>query len=279
MGYTVREQWHRHYADGHGFRPLGDAERALLAEHAPVPAPEHGGRALDVGCGTGELAVHLASLGYAVDAVDYADSALERARARDTEGGVRWLRLDVERDDPAALHPAGYDLITLRLAYAFLRDRDRVLRSLGERLRAGGALVVITPTADRTPAERRDIALDEDEIARLRAGWARSTRREAEGLAVLVLRHPRARDTAVAGPRPYPGRENVPLPPPAPHEPEHQQAAGNRHRQVDRQRLGHPVPARPPRGAQEHPEEDEQTDDQPGRERGGTAHGGLLPHQ
>ncbi|MFD8143951.1 class I SAM-dependent methyltransferase [Streptomyces sp. NPDC059708] len=197
MGYTVREQWHRHYADGRGFRPLGDVERALLAEHAPAPEP--GGRALDVGCGTGELAVHLASLGYAVDAVDYADSALERARARNAEG-VRWLRLDVERDDPAALHPAGYDLITLRLAYAFLRDRDRVLSCLGERLRTGGALVVITPTADRTPADRRDIALDEDEITRLRAGWARTTRREAEGLAVLVLRHPR--NTAAAGQRP-----------------------------------------------------------------------------
>lgn len=197
MGYTVREQWHRHYAAGRGFRPLGDAERALLTEHAP--APEHGGRALDVGCGTGELAVHLASLGYAVDAVDYADSALERARARNAEG-VRWLRLDVERDDPAALHPAGYDLITLRLAYAFLRDRDRVLSYLGERLRTGGALVVITPTADRTPADRRDIALDEHEITRLRAGWARTTRRGAEGLAVLVLRHPR--NTAAAGQRP-----------------------------------------------------------------------------
>lgn len=193
MGYTV-DQWRRHYADGHGFRPLGDVERDLLAEHAP--APDGGGRALDVGCGTGELAAHLASLGYAVDAVDYADSALERARAEHGDtGGVRWLRLDIERDDPAALHAGGYDLITLRLAYPFLRDRSRVLHCLGARLRVGGALVVITPTADRTPAERRDIALDENEIAQLTAGWQQTTRSEAEGLAVLVLRAPCDRDT------------------------------------------------------------------------------------
>ncbi|MFD5193165.1 hypothetical protein ACFWMU_34520 [Streptomyces sp. NPDC058357] len=50
----------KHYDVGQGFRPLSDAERALLAEH--VPAPE-GGRALDVGSGTGELAVEPARMG------------------------------------------------------------------------------------------------------------------------------------------------------------------------------------------------------------------------
>ncbi|MFC3584399.1 class I SAM-dependent methyltransferase [Streptantibioticus rubrisoli] len=50
----------------------------MLGEHTPVP--DGGGRALDVGCGTGALAAYLASLGYMVDAVDFADSALVRAR-------------------------------------------------------------------------------------------------------------------------------------------------------------------------------------------------------
>lgn len=193
MAYAV-ESWEEHYAGGRGFRPPGERERALLAEH--TPAPDGGGRALDVGCRTGELAVHLAGLGYTVDAVDFAAGAVERARAEHGHiDGVRWLRLDIERDDPAQLNGDGYDLITLRLMYPFLGDRTRVLHALGERLRPGGTLVVITPVVEHTPADKRAIALDEDEISLLTAGWKETRRLAADDLAVLVLRGPCHIDT------------------------------------------------------------------------------------
>ncbi|WP_435057755.1 methyltransferase, FxLD system [Streptomyces sp. bgisy060] len=201
MTYTARDQWEQHYSDGKGFRPLGERERELLAEHTPVP--DGGGRALEVGCGTGELAAYLVSLGYRVDAVDFADSAIARAREEyaDVEG-VRWLRLDVERDDPAPLHGEKYALITLRLMYPFVQDRARVVHALGERLCDGGALVVITPVAASTPEERRGIALDEDEIALACAGWETVERLDADGLAVLVLRGPCHLDTRAVEKRP-----------------------------------------------------------------------------
>jgi protein-L-isoaspartate(D-aspartate) O-methyltransferase len=187
MGYT-RADWSNHYAAGKGFRQLGDKEKVLLAEHAPAPA---GGRALDAGCGTGELAVFLAALGYAVDAADFAEGALERARAEHTAvEGVRWLCLDLERDDPEPLHEDGYDLVTLRLIYPFLANRMAAVHALGERLRPGGALVVITPVVEHTPEERRRIALDEDEIGLLTEGWETVEQLEADQLAVLVLRGP-----------------------------------------------------------------------------------------
>lgn len=189
MTYTARDEWEKHFSDGKTFRQVGERERELLAEHTPVP--NVGGRALDVGCGTGELAAYLASLGYTVDAVDFADSALARAREEHADvEGVRWLHLDIEHDGPAPLHEEGYDLITLRLMYPFVQDRGRVLHRLGERLRDGGALVIITPVAEHTPQERRGIALDEDEIAVLTAGWETVERLDADGLAVLVLRGP-----------------------------------------------------------------------------------------
>ncbi|MFD4944180.1 methyltransferase, FxLD system [Streptomyces sp. NPDC058239] len=187
MGYT-RADWSEHFSNGRGFRRLGDEERGLLVEHAPAP---EGGRALDACCGTGEMAAYLASLGYTVDAADFAEGALERA-LQEHPGleGTRWLCLDIEHDDLADLADDGYDLITLRLSVAFIRDRARVLRRLAARLRTGGALVVITPVAEHTHQERRHIALDEDELTTLTDGFDSVERFDAEGLAVLVLRGP-----------------------------------------------------------------------------------------
>lgn len=201
MAFT-RADWSRHYDDGRDFRPLGEAERALLTQHGPDAA---GGRALDLGCGTGELAVFLSGLGYTVDAVDFAEGALARARKEHANAaGVRWLCLDIEGDDSADLDGESYDLITLRLMYPFLPDRTRILSSLGARLRPGGALVVMTPLAQRTPTERRHIALDEDEISLLTEGWQQADRFDADDLTVLVLRSPGGAFAVVERDRPEP---------------------------------------------------------------------------
>ncbi|KIF06342.1 methyltransferase [Streptomyces sp. RSD-27] len=103
------------------------------------------------------------------------------------------------------MHEEGYDLITMRLVYPFVGDRGRVVHGLGERLRDGGALVVITPTVENTPAERRGIALDEDEITLLGAGWKTVERADADGLAFLVLRGPCHLDTRAVEKRPTTG--------------------------------------------------------------------------
>ncbi|RPK42941.1 methyltransferase, FxLD system [Streptomyces sp. NBC_01696] len=194
-----------HDTEGRGFHPPSDGERALLAEHAPAP---EGGRALDLGCGTGELALALAGMGYRVDAIDLTESALARARTEHPgDPQVRFLHLDIENDAlPGA--PEGshgrYDLVTMRLSLALIHNRSAVLRALGTQLREGGAVVVITPVAEHTPQERQHLALDEDELTLVADAFGTAERFDTDGMAVLVLRGRGCSFTAVEKGRPAP---------------------------------------------------------------------------
>lgn len=216
--FTTQDEWDRGYTEGHRYRPLTDSERSLLATRLP---PAANGVALDVGCGTGELAAHLASSGYTVDAIDWSEAALAEARTRHG-GAARWLRLDVEgdvggegdeEDEEASLNADGYDLIVLRFVAPFLGSRDRTLDALGCRLRPGGALVLITPLAADLPAERRAIALDEDELALLQTRWTAAERHDADGLVILILRGPHpnlcGHDPILRGPHPVEATPHV----------------------------------------------------------------------
>ena len=70
------------------------------------------GRALDIGCGSGRDAVHLAAHGWQVTAVELVDKALERAKQRAAEEGVevRWVKADVGVLGRLGLEP-GYSLL------------------------------------------------------------------------------------------------------------------------------------------------------------------------
>ncbi|MEY9956760.1 methyltransferase domain-containing protein [Streptacidiphilus sp. MAP5-52] len=180
------DHWNGAYEDGNPFTPLRTSERLLLDRHLPAPG---GGTALDIGSGHGELTRHLAARGWATTGVDLAHMAVEHARGAAAEEGlqIRYLGLDIERDGFDAFPRSAFDLITCRLVVAFL-DRPRFIALARHLLRPGGAVVVITPTTDRTPVERHGIALDETQIAELASGFGSVERHQADDLAVLELR-------------------------------------------------------------------------------------------
>jgi len=62
------------------------------------------GRALDIACGAGRNALHLAQSGFAVDAMDIAPAALERAAAAGAARGltVNWVQADLDTTVPQA---------------------------------------------------------------------------------------------------------------------------------------------------------------------------------
>ncbi|HEX5595111.1 MAG TPA: class I SAM-dependent methyltransferase, partial [Micromonosporaceae bacterium] len=98
---------------------------------------------LDVGCGTGSLAIQLAGHGYEVVGVDPAEASLKVAKLKDQAGLVRWIH-----GDAMTLPALDADLATMtgNVAQVFLTDDDwdQTLQSIHAALRPAGYLVFET---------------------------------------------------------------------------------------------------------------------------------------
>jgi SAM-dependent methyltransferase len=119
---------------------------------------EHGARhVLDIGCGTGSLAVLLARDGITVTGVDPAAASLDVARDKDTADQVTWIH-----GDTTTLPPLQVDLavMTGNVPQVFLTDDEWIaaLRAIRRALRAHGHLVFETRRPERRAWE--DWALD-----------------------------------------------------------------------------------------------------------------------
>jgi ubiquinone/menaquinone biosynthesis C-methylase UbiE len=114
------------------------AWRELLSPFAGVPPV----RALDVGCGTGFLAIILASLGHSVTAVDFAPQMVERARQKALR---ERLDIDFRVGDAVALDTADetFDLVAARHVLWNLPEPERGVGEWLRVLKPGGRLALI----------------------------------------------------------------------------------------------------------------------------------------
>ena len=138
-----------------GFTPWeGHALPARLREIAERGG--HGARALEVGCGTGDMSIFLARAGWDVTGVDFVERALKKARSKAAAAGVtvRFVRGDATKLEDADLG-GGYRLV---LDGGLLHglsdaDRDAYVRGLTAVAAPGATLLIIAfePGASRAP--------------------------------------------------------------------------------------------------------------------------------
>ena len=102
-------------------------------------------RVLDVGCGAGEITAELACAGLDVVAVDVAEEALRRARAR--VPGLDARRVGVDGCWP--LDDASFDAVWAGETIEHVADTAAWLSEVRRVLRSGGSLLLSTPAHGR----------------------------------------------------------------------------------------------------------------------------------
>lgn len=132
-------------------------ERAFKARVVELAAARHGERVIDVGCGTGTLALELArrSPGALVSGVDADDAMLARARTKATRTGIDLdLRTAMAQELPFA--DQTFDVAVSSLFFHHLRRDDKlaVASEVLRVLRPEGRLVVADWGAPRDPIMR-----------------------------------------------------------------------------------------------------------------------------
>lgn len=134
-------------------------DRSDLDAYVSVAQEVGAHRVIDIGCGTGALAVRLAGLGFAVIGVDPAQASLDVARAKPGAERVTWVH-----GDATALvgRAPGADLavMTGNVAQVFVTDDDwqTTLRAIWSCLRPGGWFVFETRRPEVRDWETWDLA-------------------------------------------------------------------------------------------------------------------------
>jgi SAM-dependent methyltransferase len=173
--------WDASYHDGPAPWDIGRPQPAVVRV-----ASEGGfaGAVLDAGCGTGENALHIASLGLSVLGVDVAATALANAREK---AGERGIEVEFAEADVFQLERLGRRFDTVLdcgLFHTFDGDeRPRYVASLASVTRHGGTLYVLCFSDDGPDAGPHPVGREE-----LRAAFQPGT-----GWNVAVIRPERIR--------------------------------------------------------------------------------------
>jgi ubiquinone/menaquinone biosynthesis C-methylase UbiE len=140
---TIRRWWDDDasvYDDSAGHAISDPAEAAAWRRALEVTLPDPPARVLDVGTGTGALAMLIAELGHTVTGVDLSEGMLARARAKADAAGASIEFVHGRAEDP----PVGpFDAVVERHVLWTVPDPVSTLRAWRSVTQPGGRLVLL----------------------------------------------------------------------------------------------------------------------------------------
>ncbi len=185
--------WDSLYRAGYRVNEPSAFERQMFRAYVN---PESGMRAVDVGCGRGRMAAHLASWGLDVTGYDFSTVAVEDAQASHLAFGdqLSFRQHDFNADAiPPELAPGSVDIMVCRHSFEFL-EQARFVNDVRRWLTPKGALHITTHLAERMPPTAEHQGLSEKRIEVLGKGWRSLTTYGLDGrgsIVGIVLRGPR----------------------------------------------------------------------------------------
>jgi ubiquinone/menaquinone biosynthesis C-methylase UbiE len=106
-----------------------------------LKSPAH---VLDLGCGTGDLALLLASKGLEVTAADVSKEMLTHASAQDDSATVKWVQLHAHWGT-LPFDDSSFDAVIASSVLEYIDDIDLVLREIARVVAVGGLVVCTVP--------------------------------------------------------------------------------------------------------------------------------------
>jgi demethylmenaquinone methyltransferase / 2-methoxy-6-polyprenyl-1,4-benzoquinol methylase len=105
--------------------------------------PQAGERALDVCCGTGDIALQLARRGVEVTGLDFSERMLEIARHRKNTGGLQRMQFVCGDAQKLPIPDGTFDIVTIGYGLRNLASWETGMHEMQRVARPGGRLVIL----------------------------------------------------------------------------------------------------------------------------------------
>ncbi len=111
--------------------------------------PKTGGRALDVGCGTGRVSFALAERGFEVMGIDKEERVINIAKKFTSKGSLNPKFEIADFLDPSFVKPELFDLVVSSEVLEHIKDYNIIIENIYKTLKPGGRVIITVPYDER----------------------------------------------------------------------------------------------------------------------------------